>query len=338
MASLDNLSVNLRTLVLSHIEHVKTRQILALSSTFEKAFSLPGALPRTYDFEGVSGDDIVDLVDHLLDAVRAQTLEKVRALELIGDEKNRLCEYACRRNFEVLKWAHHELELPWAPYPAGREGDDILVLRVLRGTWQEGLEEWWPEDEGPEEWDRVTMENGRVVELELQDCDLFGVVPAEVGRLTALRVFGLFNNELTSLPAEIGQLTSLEELELNCNYLTSLPAEIGQLTSLVWLALHDQQLTSVPAEIGQLKWLETFYLDGNQLTSLPAEIGQLKWLETFYLHGNQLTSLPAEIGQLVSLKTLKLYNNQLTSVPAAIHELRASGGDVHMDDGVTVDE
>ena len=61
-----------------------------------------------------------------------RSLEKERALELIGVHKDRLCEYACGRNFEVLKWAHNELDLPWAPYPAGRVDDDVLVLRVLR--------------------------------------------------------------------------------------------------------------------------------------------------------------------------------------------------------------
>ena len=163
MASLGNLSVNLRTLVLSHIEHVKTRQILSLSSTFKKAFSLPGALPRTYDFEGVSGDDIVDLVDHLLDAARAQTLEKERALELIGDEKNRLCVYACRRNLVVLKWAHNELDLPWAPYPAGRVNDDVLVLRVINETVSALKPQLW-----------------------LHGNDLTSL-PAEIGRLTWLK-------------------------------------------------------------------------------------------------------------------------------------------------------
>ena len=131
MASLRDLPVELRANVLSHIEHVETRRILALSSTFEEAFSLPQALPRTFDFEGVSGNDIADCLVCLLDDDRVRALEKVRALELMGDEKDRLCEYACGRNFEVLKWAHRDLDLPWAPYPAGRVSDDVLVLRVL---------------------------------------------------------------------------------------------------------------------------------------------------------------------------------------------------------------
>ena len=105
-ASLVDLPVELQALVLSHIEQVKTRQILALSSTFREAFSLPGALPRIYDFEGVAGNDIADcLVRALHDDRVRRSLEKEQALKLIGDEKDRLCEYACGRNFEVLKWA-----------------------------------------------------------------------------------------------------------------------------------------------------------------------------------------------------------------------------------------
>ena len=60
-AGLCALPVDLRAIVLSNVEHVETRQILARSSTFREAFSRPGALPRTFDFEGVAGD----VADHL---------------------------------------------------------------------------------------------------------------------------------------------------------------------------------------------------------------------------------------------------------------------------------
>ena len=255
-ARLRDLPVELRALVLSHIEHVKTRQILALSSTFREAFSLPRALPRTLDFEGVAGDDVADHLVRVLDDDRVRSLGKERALELlIGVYKDRLCEYACGRNFEVLKWAHNELDLPWAPYPAGRESDDVLVLRVLRETWSV-LKRRWPEDSGPEEWAGVKMVDGRVVRLELNFLGPYAV-PAEIGQLTSLQFLGLSDNELTgAVPAEIGQLTSLKMLDLSYNKLTSLSAEIGQLTSLKQLNLSGNQLTSLPAEIGQLTSLE----------------------------------------------------------------------------------
>ena len=197
---------------------------------------------------------------------------------------------------------------------------DVGVLRTWRAMCPE-LQERWPEAARPEYWDGVTIENGRVVELELEEFDLTGAVPAEIGRLSALRTLNLGYNELTSVPAEIGQLTSLEELRLNHNQLTSVPTENGQLTSLTVLYLNGNQLTSVPAEIGQLTSLRELDLSGNELTSVPAEIGQLTWLERLWLNNNQLTSVPAEIGQLTSLERLSLYDNQLTSLPAEIWQL-----------------
>ena len=153
--------------------------------------------------------------------------------------------------------------------------DDESVLRTWRAMCPE-LQGRWSEDEQPEDWEGVTMENGRVVQLELREFGLTGAVPAEIGRLSALRQLFLGGNQLTSLPAEIGQLTSLTKLNLNRNQLTSLPAEIGQLTSLTRLDLFGNQLTSVPAEIGQLTSLRELWLNDNKLTTLPAAIGELR--------------------------------------------------------------
>ena len=105
---------------------------------------------------------------------------------------------------------------------------DVGVLRTWRAMCPE-LQERWPEAARPEDWEGVTMENGRVVELSLDAFGLTGAVPAEIGRLSALRQLNLGGNQLTSVPAEIGQLTSLRELVLFENQLTSLPAAIGEL-------------------------------------------------------------------------------------------------------------
>jgi leucine-rich repeat protein SHOC2 len=105
---------------------------------------------------------------------------------------------------------------------------DVGVLRTWRAMCPE-LQDRWPEAARPEHWDGVTMENGRVVNLELEEFGLTGAVPAEIGRLSALRELNLSSNQLTGVPAEIGQLTSLRKLHLRGNQLTSVPAEIGQL-------------------------------------------------------------------------------------------------------------
>ena len=56
------------------------------------------------------------------------------------------------------------------------------VLRTWRAMCPE-LQERWPEAARPEHWEGVTMENGRVVELELELFGLTGAVPAEIGQL-----------------------------------------------------------------------------------------------------------------------------------------------------------
>ena len=216
---------------------------------------------------------------------------------------------------------------------------DVGVLWTWRAMCP-ALQKMWPVNEQPEHWKGVTMENGSVVELDLDEFGLTGAMPAEIGQLigqlNSLERLSLNDNQLRNVPAEIGQLTSLQVLGLSDNQLTSVPAEIGQLTSLTELKLYNNKLTNVPAEIGQLTSLKWLNLLGNQLTSLPAEIGQLTSLTWLSLRRNHLTSLPAEIGQLTSLETLDLSSNQLTSLPAAISDLEANGCDVKRDTGVTV--
>ena len=55
-ASLCDLPVELAALVFSHIEHVQTRQTLEAMSRRSRGFFPAGALPRTFDLEGVAGN------------------------------------------------------------------------------------------------------------------------------------------------------------------------------------------------------------------------------------------------------------------------------------------
>ena len=337
---------NVATVIYSHIADVQTRGALAIASrSWRDVSMLPASLPRRLDLDGLSKSQ----VDRLLDVDGLTSLDEERMLELAGVDKEDFCEWAAVRTgcLKLIAWAL-ERGFPWGGYPPGLVSDDVLAVRMWRAndvfvlrTWRAmcpELQERWPEAARPEDWEGVDMKNDRVVKLLLEEFDLTGAVPAEIGRLSALRELNLSFNELTSVPAEIGQLTSLEWLNLSYNQLTSVPAEIGQLTSLVTLYLHGNQLTSVPAEIGQLTSLEQLYLSRNQLTSLPAEIGQLTALRELNLECNELTSVPAEIGQLTSLRDLILFGNQPTSMPAAIRELRSAGCVVRLDAGVTFDE
>ena len=295
-----------------------------------KAFGLTGAVPA--EIGQLTLLKVLSLVDNQLTSLPAE-IGQLTSLEELWLRDNKLTSVPAeigrltslrglnleRNQLTTLPAAIRELRAAgcavWLDDSVTTdEGDDEGVLRTWRAMCPE-LQERWPEAAGPEGWDRVTIENGRVVKLELHGFGLTGAVPAEIGQLTALKELWLSGNQLTSLPAEIWKLRLLRGLDLGGNRLTNMPAEIGQLTSLAGL-----------------------YLSGNQLTSMPAEIGQLTLLQGLDLSDNQLTSLPAEIGQLTSLRELVLFENQLTSVPAAIGELRAAGCLVYMDDGVTFDE
>ena len=139
-----------------------------------------------------------------------------------------------------------------APVQTAEPGHgDALVLQLWRDMCPE-LQAIWEVDMPAEQWRGVTMLDGRVVRLQLSGVSLSQVVPACIGRLTALQALNLANNRLTSVPAEIGQLTSLTGLGLNGNRLTSLPAEIGQLTLLEHLGLAEHRLRTLPAAIGEL--------------------------------------------------------------------------------------
>ena len=186
---------NVATVIYSHIADVQTRGALAMASrSWRDVSMLLASLPRRLDLDGLSKSQI----DRLLDVDELTSLDEERMLELAGVDKEDFCEWAAARAgcMKLIVWAL-ERGFPWGGYPPGLVSDDVLALRMWRAndvfvlrTWRAmcpELQERWPEDEQPEDWEGVTIENGRVVRLELEDFGLTGAVPAEVGRLSALR-------------------------------------------------------------------------------------------------------------------------------------------------------
>jgi Leucine-rich repeat (LRR) protein len=130
--------------------------------------------------------------------------------------------------------------------------------------------------------------NNRVSAINLNDNNVTGSLPPEIGTLNELRVFNIDNSNLTgNIPSEIGNLTKLEEIVLGS----------GQLTG------------SIPKEIGNLKELKFLILDNNNSLSgeLPFEIGNLTKLEALNLYSNNFSGeLPSSFENLVKLKFLDL--------------------------------
>ena len=132
------------------------------------------------------------------------------------------------------------------------------------------INDWnWTTDQPLGKWNGITTDRyGRVIELTLNDNNLTGTIPPELGNLANLKTLyfaeigghGGVNerNKLTgTIPPELGNLTKLELLALNTNELTGhIPPELGNLVNLRYLGLGGNSLTGpIPPELGNLLYM-----------------------------------------------------------------------------------
>ena len=228
--------------------------------------------------------------------------------------------------------------LVWGAIPAQERSALIAFYNAANGiTWADN----WktppldtdgfslPGTEGS--WYGITVEDDHVAEIVLNNGNITGVIPPEIGTLGFLKKFWLLNTELTGgIPPEIGNLANLEELFLASSLLGgNIPTEIGNLTNLRTLRLEGDSLTgNIPASLGNLVKLNFFALDANELSgSIPPELGNLHNLGVLDFQANHLSgSIPPELGNLVNLYYLTLYSNQLSgNIPPELGNLQNLG-------------
>ena len=237
--------------------------------------------------------------------------------------------------------------LPTTPHPeggtattAGSDEPDRAVLVALYNAtngpdWISN--DYWLSDRPLGEWYGViTDEFGYATELRLQNNDVGGELPPELGQLSRLRrllvhrdLFGAilgFTVVRGEIPAELGRLSNLEELNLTDNDLRGeIPAELGRLSNLKIQSLGENGLTGmIPTELQNLSKLNELNLRYNNLSGdIPAELGRLSNLQELRLDGNALSGeIPAELGRLSSLLVLELDDNELSGeIPAELGQL-----------------
>ncbi len=128
-------------------------------------------------------------------------------------------------------------------------------------------------------WQGVSVgKYGQVIALRLQDMNLTGRIPAELGELSQLESLRLDGNRLTGpIPPELAKLTRLRMLSLDGNRLSgSIPPELANLLNLELLSLADNRLTGfTPPELAGIEHL-SLAVAGNDLHGcLPWELRRL---------------------------------------------------------------
>ncbi|KAL5853949.1 hypothetical protein ACOSQ3_009067 [Xanthoceras sorbifolium] len=167
----------------------------------------------------------------------------------------------------------------------------------------------------------------RVVELDLKNQSIGGRLSPSIGNLSFLRSISLEDNNLYGgIPHEVGRLSRLKNLILSSNSFSgTMPTNLSFCSNLVTFYADDNNIVGeIPAEIGYLLKLEKLSIGENHLTGqIPASIGNLSALQVIYLDDNSLKGrIPDTLGQLRSLSYFDLGENKFTgTVPSSIYNI-----------------
>lgn len=177
-------------------------------------------------------------------------------------------------------------------------------------------------------WFGITVVNGDISKILLNNRHLVGKIPSDIGNLQALTVLSLYSNGAVTgkIPGSLGSISTLTDVYLyNCALSGSIPGSVFNLTGLKVFNVSDNNLSGViPSNIGNAAALTYLSLGTNDLTgSIPVSICSLANVQTLILGDNQLSGeIPATIGSMASLQSLQLNTNALTGpIPTGIGDL-----------------
>ncbi len=155
-----------------------------------------------------------------------------------------------------------------AQVPASDSLALVALYQSMNGHLWTSSSNWLQTNRTVSTWYGITVTNDTVTGINLDDNNLIGTIPADIGNFTNLQTLSLVLNDLSgSIPVEIGDLSNLQTLSLDWNDLSgNIPVEIGNLSNLQYLSLMGNELDdSILAEIGDLSNLQHLDLGYNDL-------------------------------------------------------------------------
>ena len=139
--------------------------------------------------------------------------------------------------------------------------------------------------------------------------------PSEIfGLAETLEVLDLAGNALTDLPADMARLTRLRVIFCSGNRFERLPPSLGDCPALTQIGFRKTGLRDIPGESlpGGLRWLT---VTDNALETLPKALGERPALQKLMLSGNRLSALPGTLAGAERLELLRLSANAFSGLP-----------------------
>jgi hypothetical protein len=154
----------------------------------------------------------------------------------------------------------------------------------------------------------------------LEVLDLAGnalsALPADMARLTRLRVIFCSGNRFERLPPSLGDCPALSQIGFRKTGLREIPGE-SLPRGLRWLTVTDNALTTLPPALGERPALQKLMLSGNRLDALPESLAGAGQLELLRLSANAFTGLPPWVTRLPRLAWLAYAGNRFDPMPDA---------------------
>jgi tRNA A-37 threonylcarbamoyl transferase component Bud32 len=147
-------------------------------------------------------------------------------------------------------------------------------------------------------------------------------LPAELSKLTNLRIIFASNNLFTHLPDVLGSLPKLEMIGFKTNQIKTV-SEQSLPTQLRWLILTDNEIEALPSSLGERPRLQKLALAGNKIRVLPESMENLSNLELVRLSANQLTEFPEFLIKLPKLAWLAFAGNPFCKHPSSLDSVPA---------------
>lgn len=198
-------------------------------------------------------------------------------------------------------------------------------------------------------WFGITVSNGKVVSINLNNNGLIGnipdlsaltgllgislnynnfsntAIPSSFSQMKSLQYISIPFSNLNGIIPDLSELTNLKTLYLGGNFFnsSSMPSWISNSVNLETIALYNCNITGEIPDLSKLTKLTSLLLMSNKITGkLPLGLFSLPNLRDIWLNDNYLNgSIPVELGSLLNLEQFLVSNNHLESIPITISKL-----------------